>query len=83
MKVCVIGLGYIGLPTATVLADSGHLVVGVDTNKETVDTVNRGMIHIAEPHLRKRWPAVREGRLRASGAGGRCLYNCGAHTACG
>ena len=67
MKVCVIGLGYIGLPTATVLADSGHLVVGVDTNKETVDTVNRGMIHIAEPHLREKVAAaVRDGRLRAS-----------------
>lgn len=49
--VCVIGLGYIGLPTASILADRGHRVVGVDVRPDVVDTINRGEIHIHEPHL--------------------------------
>ncbi|HHX73715.1 MAG TPA: UDP-N-acetyl-D-mannosamine dehydrogenase, partial [Firmicutes bacterium] len=66
-KICVIGLGYIGLPTATVLADSGHTVVGVDTNEATVATINQGKIHIAEPHLAEKVAAmVQAGRLRAT-----------------
>ena len=48
---CVVGLGYIGLPTAAVLANSGHRVVGVDVNPRVVDTVNKGLIHIVEPEL--------------------------------
>ena len=47
----VIGLGYIGLPTAAVLAVAGHQVVGVDVNHEVVDTVNSGNVHIVEPNL--------------------------------
>ena len=50
-RVCVIGLGYIGLPTAALLANSGHKVVGVDTCKNVVDTINRGEIHIVETGL--------------------------------
>ena len=48
---CVVGLGYIGLPTAAVLARAGHRVIGVDVNAQVVETVNRGRIHIAEPDL--------------------------------
>ena len=48
---CVLGLGYIGLPTAAVLARSGHRVVGVDVNAQVVATVNEGQIHIVEPDL--------------------------------
>ena len=48
---CVIGLGYIGLPTAAVLAKAGHQVIGVDVNPEVVATVNEGRIHIVEPDL--------------------------------
>ena len=51
MKVSVIGLGYIGLPTAAVLASRKIEVVGVDVNQHTVDTINRGEIHIVEPEL--------------------------------
>lgn len=51
VTVCVIGLGYIGLPTAAVLADRGHRVHGVDVRSEIVETINRGEIHIHEPHL--------------------------------
>lgn len=50
-KICVIGLGYIGLPTASLLANRGYSIAGVDTNKYVVDTINRGEIHICEPGL--------------------------------
>jgi UDP-N-acetyl-D-mannosaminuronic acid dehydrogenase len=50
-KVSVIGLGYIGLPTAAVLASVGHDVVGVDVSQYVVDLVNRGEVHIVEPDL--------------------------------
>ncbi len=50
-KVCVIGLGYIGLPTAALLANSGYQVHGVDVKKDVVDLINRGEIHIVEPEL--------------------------------
>ena len=48
---CVVGLGYIGLPTAVVLAKAGHRVIGVDVNAQVVATVNEGRIHIVEPDL--------------------------------
>lgn len=47
----MIGLGYIGLPTATVLASRGVKVIGVDVNQHAVDTINKGQIHIVEPDL--------------------------------
>lgn len=50
-KVCVIGLGYIGLPTAALLATHGYDVVGVDLNEHAVDTINQGRVHIVEPDL--------------------------------
>ncbi|MGR5299798.1 MULTISPECIES: UDP-N-acetyl-D-mannosamine dehydrogenase [Vibrio] len=50
-KVSVIGLGYIGLPTAAVVASRGIEVVGVDVNQQAVDTINQGNIHIVEPDL--------------------------------
>ncbi|MGZ9898566.1 UDP-N-acetyl-D-mannosamine dehydrogenase [Shewanella gaetbuli] len=50
-KVSVIGLGYIGLPTAAVVASRGIKVVGVDVNQQAVDTINEGNIHIVEPDL--------------------------------
>jgi UDP-N-acetyl-D-mannosaminuronic acid dehydrogenase len=66
-KICVMGLGYIGLPTASMLATKGHEVLGVDINPKTVDTINQGNIHIVEPDLdilvRS---AVGSGNLRAS-----------------
>ncbi|MDO8844257.1 MAG: UDP-N-acetyl-D-mannosamine dehydrogenase [Methylicorpusculum sp.] len=50
-KVCVIGLGYIGLPTASLLGTKGFEVFGVDTSEHVVDTINQGKIHIVEPDL--------------------------------
>jgi UDP-N-acetyl-D-mannosaminuronic acid dehydrogenase len=66
-KVCVIGLGYIGLPTATVLANNGFEVHGVDINEKAVELINNGQVHIYEPDLdimvKK---AVKSGYLKAS-----------------
>jgi len=50
-KVCVVGLGYIGLPTACVLARKGYRVLGVDVRREVVDKINSGRPHIQEPDL--------------------------------
>ena len=50
-SVCVMGLGYIGLPTSSVLATRGFRVRGVDVRPNVVDTINRGEIHIEEPDL--------------------------------
>lgn len=49
--VAVIGLGYIGLPTAAILATNGINVIGVDVNQNTVDAVNRGEVPFVEPDL--------------------------------
>ena len=66
-KCCVIGLGYIGLPTATILASSGYEVVGVDINSSVVSTINEGKVHIIEPDLDKAVAnATSCGNLRAS-----------------
>ena len=66
-KIVVMGLGYIGLPTASMLATKGHTVLGVDVSEVAVNTINSGHIHIIEPDLdilvRS---AVNSGNLRAS-----------------
>lgn len=65
--VTVFGLGYIGLPTASLLATKGYRVHGVDVNPGVVETINRGDIHIVEPELDILvHSAVQSGRLRAS-----------------
>ena len=65
--ISVIGLGYIGLPTAAVFASKGKKVVGVDINARAVETINRGAIHIVEPDLDEVvHAAVTRGDLRAT-----------------
>lgn len=65
--ISVIGLGYIGLPTAAVFASRKIKVVGVDVNQFAVDTINKGEIHIVEPDLDiVVHAAVTEGYLRAT-----------------
>ncbi len=65
--VAVIGLGYIGLPTAAILATNGVQVIGVDVNQNTVDAVNRGEVPFVEPDLGVHVAgAVSQGKLRAS-----------------
>lgn len=66
-KVCIIGLGYIGLPTAAVAAKHGCDVLGVDVNQHAVDVINQGSIHIVENGLEAVVrDAVEAKRLRAS-----------------
>lgn len=67
-SVVMIGLGYIGLPTAALIANSNIHVHGVDVNPSVVDTINAGKIHIVEPSLDKAVAdAVSKGFLKASG----------------
>ncbi len=66
-SVSVIGLGYIGLPTAAVFARSNLQVIGVDVDQMVVDTINRGKIHIVEPDLDQVVQAVVDtGHLRVT-----------------
>ena len=67
IKVCIIGLGYIGLPTAALLANRKFMVHGVDVKKEVTDIINQGNIHIVEPELDTYVrAAVQSGFLKAS-----------------
>lgn len=64
--VCVVGLGYIGLPTAALLASNGYSVLGTDLSQHAVETINQGNIHIVEPDLDAFVrSAVTAGRLKA------------------
>jgi UDP-N-acetyl-D-mannosaminuronic acid dehydrogenase len=66
-QISMIGLGYIGLPTATLFASRKIKVIGVDVNSHAVDTINQGKIHILEPELDILVKAaVTEGYLRAT-----------------
>jgi UDP-N-acetyl-D-mannosaminuronic acid dehydrogenase len=66
-KICIMGMGYIGLPTAAILAAQGNQVVGVDIDQRVVDKVNEGQIHIIEPNLAEIVQEARNsGNLRAS-----------------
>ncbi|MCG8517071.1 MAG: UDP-N-acetyl-D-mannosamine dehydrogenase [Pseudomonadales bacterium] len=66
-KIVVMGLGYVGLPTAAVFASRRIQVLGVDVNQQAVDTINRGEIHIVEPSLDiVVRAAVTEGYLKAA-----------------
>ena len=67
-KICVLGLGYIGLPTASTFAAHGVKVVGVDVNPDIVDILRRGDIHIHEPGLRETYKtALASGNLTVTG----------------
>lgn len=67
LKICVLGLGYIGLPTASIFATKGFQVLGVDVNQDVVTTINGGGIHIVEPDLDVLVrSAVNSGNFRAS-----------------
>jgi UDP-N-acetyl-D-mannosaminuronic acid dehydrogenase len=67
-KLCILGLGYIGLPTASMFATNGVQVVGVDINAEVVEILNNGDIHIEEPGLKTVVSAaIRYGNLTVAG----------------
>ena len=66
-KLCVLGLGYIGLPTASTFATHGLQVVGVDVNQQVIETLRKGGLHIHEPGLRTLVEAaLKSGNLRVS-----------------
>ncbi len=66
-KLCVLGLGYIGLPTASTFATHGLEVVGVDVNEKIVETLQSGGLHIHEPGLRTLVQgAIQSGQLRVA-----------------
>lgn len=63
-KICVLGLGYIGLPTASIFATHGFSVLGVEIKKQVVDILNSGNVHIQEPGLKTiAQAALKSGRL--------------------
>ena len=67
MKLCICGLGYIGLPTAAMFASNGVSVSGVEVNQHAIDMINQGKIHIVEPGLGEVVKkAVENGLLTAS-----------------
>lgn len=66
-SVVVVGLGYIGLPTAAVIAQAGGLVLGIDVSQHVVDTINQGRVHLEEVDLHGLVQGVVDrGRLRAA-----------------
>ena len=67
MKICIVGQGYIGLPTAALFAKNGCEVLGVDVNEEIVDKLNQGIAHIEEPGITEAIEnAVKKGHYHAS-----------------
>lgn len=65
--ICILGLGYIGLPTSSIMAAKGYTVTGVDISPEVVETINNGRIHITEPDLDLFVKAaVQSGKLKAA-----------------
>ena len=69
-KLCVLGLGYIGLPTASTFATHGLQVVGVDVNPQVLETLRNGGLHIHEPGLRTLVEAARAGHVERLGGVG-------------
>jgi len=66
-KICVLGLGYIGLPTASMFATHGFEVIGVDINSRVIETLKNGDVHINEPGLKTLvQAAIRSGNLRVA-----------------
>ncbi len=66
-KICILGLGYIGMPTAAMFASNGYDIVGVDVNEEVVNQLNKGQVTIEEPYLGELVKqVVSENKLRAS-----------------
>jgi UDP-N-acetyl-D-mannosaminuronic acid dehydrogenase len=65
-RICVVGLGYTGLPTAAILASRGYDVHGVEVNPDAIETINSGRAHIVEPELDMLVrAAVQTGKLQA------------------
>ncbi|MHB8276125.1 MAG: nucleotide sugar dehydrogenase [Candidatus Humimicrobiaceae bacterium] len=67
-KICVMGMGYIGLPTACMLANNGYNVLGVDVDNDIINKLSSGQLHIEEPELEETFQkALNANRLKVSG----------------
>lgn len=67
LKVCILGMGYIGLPTAAILANKGYNVHGVDTNQSIIENIKSGKPHFVEPNLKELVnSSVKNSRLKVS-----------------
>jgi UDP-N-acetyl-D-glucosamine dehydrogenase len=72
--VCIVGLGYVGLPLAVASAEAGFTVVGVDVDKNKVDLVNRGVCYVEDPYVEERLPSlVKDGKIKATAKHGEAL----------
>ena len=58
LKISILGMGYIGLPTAIIFAKTGFIVYGFDVNKNIINTLKSGHIHIVEPDLQDAFKKV-------------------------
>ena len=76
-KVCVIGLGYIGLPTAALLANRGYDIHGVDLDQRAVDIINRGRDIKSLTHVAS---SLADGKGLGNCACSRCNYRGEVHT---
>ena len=76
-RICLFGLGYVGLPTAVVFASKGFNVIGVDIDTRKVEAINRGNSYLREPGLDKLLEkVVASGKLRATTDAGEALNIC-------
>ena len=66
MRISIFGLGYVGFVSGLCLAESGHLVIGVDVNAQKVDMINNGVPPIVEQHVKEKLFAARQkGQIKA------------------
>ena len=75
--ICVIGLGYVGLPTATILANEGFSVLGVDINQDLIEMLKKGKFDFQEPKLEELFSKniLKKTQNFDKGKYCRCLYN--------
>lgn len=72
-KICILGMGYIGLPTACMVANNGYEVLGIDVNDDIINKLNKGELHIEEPDLEENFlKAFNAKKLRVSNKMGEC-----------
>jgi UDP-N-acetyl-D-glucosamine dehydrogenase len=66
-EICVVGLGYVGLPLAVVFAEAGFKTIGVDSDRSKIKRINQGQTHVRDGHVEVKLPElVLRSRLRAS-----------------
>ncbi len=65
--ICIVGLGYVGLPLAVASAEAGFSVLGVDVDKSMVEQVNREVCYVEDPYVKQRLPSlVNAGKIKTT-----------------